>query len=47
MSEEAVVFVVLKGTELAGVYSSEEIAMDAAGGQREFVIPCDILDHAP
>lgn len=42
-----VVFVVLKGAELVGVYSSEEIALEAAGGQREHVIPCDVLDQAP
>jgi hypothetical protein len=45
MSE--VVFVVLKGAELVGVYASEEIALEAAGGQREYVIPCDVLEEAP
>jgi len=42
-----VVFVVLRGATLVGVYSSEEIAIEAAGGQREWVIPCDVLDEAP
>lgn len=47
MSEEKIVFVVLKGAELTGVYSSQEIALEAAGGQPEWVIPCDVLDQAP
>lgn len=42
-----IVWVVLKGAELVGVYSSEEIALEAAGGQPEYVIPCDVLDQAP
>jgi hypothetical protein len=41
------VYVVLRGAELVGVYSSEEIATEAAGGQPEWVIPCDVLDQAP
>ena len=45
MSE--IVWVVLRGAELVGVYSSEEIALEAAGGRPEHVIPCDVLDHAP
>lgn len=42
-----IVYVVLRGAGLVGVYATEEIALEAAGGQREYVIPCDVLDQAP
>lgn len=42
-----VVFVVLKGSELVGVYATQEVALEAAGGHAEYVIPCDVLDQAP
>ena len=41
------VWVVLFGAELVGVYSSPEIALEAAHGRAECVIPCDVLDQAP
>lgn len=47
MNESLIVFVVLRGAELVGVYATEEIAVEAAGGQPEYVIPCDVLDQAP
>lgn len=42
-----IVYVVLKGAELVGVYATQEIALEAAGGHAEWVIPCDVLDQAP
>jgi hypothetical protein len=39
--------VVLKGAELVGVYASEKIALEGAGGRPEFVIPCEVLEQAP
>jgi len=47
VSEDLIVYVVLRGAELVGVYSTEEIALEAAGGRPEHVIPCDVLDQAP
>ena len=41
------VWVVLDRGQLVGVYVSEEIALQAAGGRPELVIPCDVLDQAP
>lgn len=46
-----VVFVVLEkhgpSSVLTGVYTTEEIALEASGGHPEWVIPCDVLDQAP
>jgi hypothetical protein len=46
-----VVFVVLEqhghASVLTGVYTTGEIALEAAGGHAEWVIPCDVLTQAP
>lgn len=41
------VFVVLRGAELVGVYATEDVAVQAAGGDPSLVIPCDVLEEAP
>ena len=33
--------------QLTGVYATEEIALQAADGHAEWVIPCDVLESAP